>query len=205
MQPRIYFIGFFLLLCFFSGIEYFFSPPLLYEGDSSLYEAEVSSLEKEVVRNAITLNPIDFALTQKGFTPLSMTPSEEIHHLFHMIPLDPDKDDFRAAQVSYFQENSEKKKEKFLVEYEVFSTKPRTVFSAYTDLKGKVKKSFLYNPEARVIEENKYGDKSFIIRLEGNQKTMYLVVAYRDRLLGFEYLISRHEQMEKVFTEIFSD
>ena len=43
MKSRLYFIGFFLLLCLFTGIEYFLSPPLLYEGklgEVRVYEAD---------------------------------------------------------------------------------------------------------------------------------------------------------------------
>lgn len=209
MPPRLYSIGFFLLLCFLVLLEYLINPPLLYEGDTSIYEDQKSTLEHVIKKKPLTSLAFDSFFENAGMLGVTHQPAREIDHLFHLVSLDAEKNNFRVAETDYFlPPEKSQQPEKILVTYDIFSTEPRTIFSAYTDLKHIIQRTFLYNPEVRLIEKNTYGDKSFIIRLEGNQKTMYLVVAYRDRLLGFEYPLEntrlRHDDIQKILSQIFA-
>lgn len=209
MRNYTYFIGFFLVLCSLALLEFLVAPPLLYEGDENLYESHTTNLSVDVQQNALEANDFLEDFLSVGMQKISISTPAETDHLFFFSAIDSEKDSLRVLKTDYLQENEIKDIKKILVGYEVFSTKPRTIISAYEYLKGRMKEDFSTSVESRIVEDNRYGDKSFTIRLEEGQKTMYIVAAHRDRLLGFEYpldsLGSRHEDIEKVLEKIFSE
>ena len=208
MRNYSYFIGFFLVLCSLALIEYLVSPPLLYEGNTQLYEENRDDISIDIEKKDLPQKNFLSIFTSVGIKNVSLSHKKEVDHLFHFISVNDVDDSIRVLKTEYSQENEIKNQKKILVAYEIFSTKPRTVFSTYEYLKRHIKEDFSHSIESRIIEDNIYGDKSFSIRLEEGQKTMYIVVAHRDRLLGFEYPIdslgSRHESIEKVLLQIFS-
>ena len=208
MKNYSYFIGFFLVLCSLALIEYFVAPPLLYEGNTELYEKNREDLSVDIQKKSLPQKNFLSEFQAVGMKNISISHKKEVDHLFHFVSVNDADDNIRVLKTEYFQENEIKDQKKILVAYEIFSTKPRTVSSAYEYLKSRIKENFSRSVESRIIEDNIYGDKSFSIRLEEGQKTLYIVVAYRDRLLGFEYPIdslgSRHESIEKVLLQIFS-
>ncbi len=208
MKNSVYFFGFFFLLLFFCALEYFIAPPLFYEGDKNLYETEKENIQKDISRNPLQKNTFEDIFKAAQIQNISTHKSVEVDNLFYTLSLTPEEDDFRVLKTEYFQTNEIQESQKILVVYDIFSTRPRTIQTAYTDIQEKFKKLLEQNIEAEIKEDNQYGNKSFMIRLEEDSKTMYLIVAYRDRLLGFEYPIgknfSRHDEIEKVFQIFFS-
>ena len=114
------------------------------------------------------------------------------------------QNNFRVFSTTYLLKNSNGKDEQYAVVYDIFSTKSRTIPEAYADIKNTIQQELDGDVEKQVVEHNHYGQKSFTVDSIVKQgKVMYLVVAYRDRLLGIEYNFSRHGEMEKVFTQLF--
>ncbi len=218
MKSIAYVISFIIIVGGLVAIQYFISPPQLSEISK---EEKIENSENPIAENNsqnLKKNPIGLLFSKEifeksGLTNIEVGESKEINHLFHLFPIDSEIDNFRVIETEYFQKNevSEEKEgenKKVLVIYTIFSTTPRSTLKAYSDIKKQLIRSFENDIEKKIIEANQYGDKSFVISLESNQKTMYILIAYRDRLLGFEYPIgktfSRHEEMKKFLTFIFS-
>lgn len=201
-------IFFILLLAFLAAAEYFVAPPEVYEGEKGLYTNEKKNPKLGALSNDLQ-NLIDESALEPYFAeigrPLSrVIPSEEVNHLFHLFPFSVKDADFRAVKTTYFTEAPADSKEKYMVTYDIFSTKPRTIIEAYADVKNSIQKELEGNVESRVVEHNFFGQKSFSIKLEENSQVVYLVLAYRDRLLGVEYPYPRHDEVKKVFVGLFS-
>lgn len=209
MKEYMYHIGFFLVLCSLALLEFFVAPPYLYEGDKKLYEAGDVDISQDIKRNTLPNRDFLYEDLKKNLKNISVSVPEEVDHLFYFASFTPEKDNVRISKKEYFQKNEIGDYKKVIVVYEIFSTKPRTIISAYEDVKNRIKLGFLNSLESFVIEDNQYGNKSFSIRLEEGQKTVYIVAAHRDRLLGFEYpldtLGSRHEEIEKILLQVFSN
>lgn len=71
---------------------------------------------------------------------------------------------------------------------------------AYSQAKAQIQ------PLAEVIEVQRYGKKSFVIRLEAHQQMMYIVIVFKNRLLGISYDIadiSRFKSIDTVLKKAF--
>jgi hypothetical protein len=77
----------------------------------------------------------------------------------------------------------------------------------YKNLIDIIKNHLKNNLESRVIEMKKYGDQTYIIRLESNQNKMYIIIVSGDRLLGIEYLLDekllRHKMINEILSKLF--
>lgn len=58
-----------------------------------------------------------------------------------------------------------------------------SIASEYNTIQSQIKSKFS-SPIQQIIELNKYPEKSFTIRLAENQKNMYIVIVFKNRLLG---------------------
>lgn len=120
---------------------------------------------------------------------------------------------FSKIPVNFIEHGIEMKVFQFM---EINNELPEMFFTLYEfnvgGLKHKnlidlIKNNLKDNIESRVIEMKKYGDKTFIIRLESNQNKMYIVIVSGDRLLGIEYLLDekllRHKMINKMLADLF--
>lgn len=63
-----------------------------------------------------------------------------------------------------------------------------------------------FSPTPQILNIQRYGGKSFAIRLEQQQKTMYIVIVFGDRLLGIEYSLDdilRHKGIDAMLQSAF--
>lgn len=167
------------------------SPPLLVPVIGSLEEKIVSAFQNQSVLGVYA------------------TPSHSASFLFGKFPLN-EKEHSVSLQTTLFNKKAESISnalpEEYLKIYEI-NTNGIDKDIAYKEIKNRIELQLENNIEANIVDVTQYGEKSFVIRLEPNQKTMYLVMDSGSRLLGIEYPLgenfSRHRILDKVLLELF--
>lgn len=123
--------------------------------------------------------------------------------LFGKIPLTATEPLLQARVTEYFEKKGNEK-ETILKLYE-FTEEYSD--SLYGILYKKSKEYVKGDPESRVVEIDGYAEKSFVIRLESEQKVMYLVLASKNEVIGVLYPIgdnfSHHNLLAPILKRLF--
>lgn len=145
-------------------------------------------------------------LEKLGITNITALPKYENSFLFSQFPINKVEHNLSISTTEYRKKLKTLYEEEYMKIHE-FTLYDNSLEKAYEIVKKNIENNLINNPEAKIVEVNQYGEKSFVIRLESNQKTMYLVLASGDRLLGIEYLLgenfSRHRSINTVLQTVF--
>ncbi len=199
MIPKwVFALGFGGVLLFLIGIQLIFAPPEVFQFSSDSIKEESNTAEKTFLSSSFP----ESAFTNAELGTIVLSSQMEVNQFFNTTLFPSEDLNIRVLKSLYSQKEAEKETPLISV-YEFFPTQQNTVDHAYTVLKNFFSESLKDSVEAEVNETNTYGEHSFYINLGNEQKTVYLIVAHKNVLIGFEYPRAHHDAVRKVLQQYF--
>jgi GH15 family glucan-1,4-alpha-glucosidase len=186
------FLGFTAVLCLFVVGEFFLNNPGIFR-----FAPKTAQMDDSLSSHF----PISL-FSQVGITNIAISQQKEVQHFFHEVAISPDDQKMRVLRTLFIQKQNEEDVP-FLVLYEFFSSRETTVIDAYSEIKETLKKAISDDPESDINENDAFGDMSFYENLGNDKKTVYLVVAFGDKIYGFEYPRANHLEIKKLYDALF--
>ncbi|MEI7510744.1 MAG: hypothetical protein WCJ84_01160 [Candidatus Peregrinibacteria bacterium] len=191
-------LGFGGIILFLIGVQLILAPPSVFRFSSNATEESTSGSDTAALQSHFPESA--FSNTDLGEVVLSK--QMEVNQFFNTTLFPSEQLNIRVLKSLYSQKKGTTISPLISV-YEFFPTRDTTIDHAYLSLKGFFAESLKDSVEAEVNETNTYGEHSFYINLGNQEKTVYLVVAHKNELLGFEYPRASHESVKKVFQTYF--
>lgn len=189
MNKKIFlsFLFSFIISVFFLWADVLLTNHLSFQKTVSLDQMQNFSKE-EISKNPISLNQSVVGI----FPSSSVFEKPSTNLLFEKFSLVLEKN-----SLSFYQKEYKEGENILLTAFSV--TLPIQVPKevVYSSIKNQIE-MFLQGQKGSITEIQKYGEKSFVIRLESEPQMMYIVIVFENRLLGISFVVNDVSRVKSV-------